>query len=211
MEKNPEKTGKFVGRDIAFDVGNVILDFDFSAAVAKLGPRSTAPMKDIIRYFSATRLADLFERGRMKPKDFFESASRDLGLKTGYDEFVRLWNDIFTPTEGMDDLVSRLSTRFRLHAASNTNVLHKQHFLSEFPVFRRFRNIVASCDLGLRKPDVEFYGKLVEIIGAPAAEILFIDDLESNVKGAADAGLMALRFTCCDGLVRDLKALGIDA
>ena len=40
-------------------------------------------------------------------------------------------------------------------------------------------------------------------------QTLFIDDLEVNVQGAADAGLLALRFTGLEKLQEDLKAYGL--
>ncbi len=210
MAENPLNPGVFRGRDIAFDIGNVILDFDFRKALDGIAAATSARRSDVLKYFASAGLAEQFERGKIAPEAFHAGVSRDLGIRLGFDEFAALWNCIFTPTEGMAELLAGLAGRYRLHAASNTNVLHKNHIMSNFPVFGRFSGIVASCDVGERKPDAAFYGRLVREIGADPADILFVDDLEANVEGAIRAGLAAVKFASARGLREDLARLRVE-
>jgi putative hydrolase of the HAD superfamily len=46
--------------------------------------------------------------------------------------------------------------------------------------------------LGLRKPDVESYQKLLQLHHLAAAETLFVDDTPKNIEGASKAGLQTL-------------------
>lgn len=52
--------------------------------------------------------------------------------------------------------------------------------------------LVFSCDLGLAKPDAAIYEKSLEILGIPAAQVLFIDDREINVDAAVAVGMGGL-------------------
>jgi putative hydrolase of the HAD superfamily len=68
---------------------------------------------------------------------------------------------------------------------------------------------LSSCYLGLRKPQAAIYRRALDILGKPAERILFIDDRQENVAGAAAAGIKAIRFEGADTLRRDLETLGV--
>lgn len=72
-----------------------------------------------------------------------------------------------------------------------------------------FEIAFSSCYVGLRKPSPEIYKRALDILGVPPARILFIDDRQSNVDSAVDAGIKAIRFTGEEDLRRDLKELGV--
>ncbi len=58
------------------------------------------------------------------------------------------------------------------------------------PVEEIFHHVVDSSEVGLRKPDPAIYRLAVETIGIEdPAEVVFLDDLESNVDAAREVGL----------------------
>lgn len=79
----------------------------------------------------------------------------------------------------------------------------------KFGLRHLFRVALSSCYLGLRKPSPEIYKRAIDILGRPAGRILFIDDRQSNVDFAEDAGLKTILFTGESNLRRDLKELGV--
>jgi putative hydrolase of the HAD superfamily len=78
-----------------------------------------------------------------------------------------------------------------------------------FGLRKRFNVSLSSCYLGLRKPDPAIYQRALDILGRPADRILFIDDREENVAGAARAGMKAAKFEGADSLRRELAGLGV--
>jgi FMN phosphatase YigB (HAD superfamily) len=53
--------------------------------------------------------------------------------------------------------------------------------------------ISSSASLGVRKPDLEFFGKVVELMGHPAGEVAYVGDrVDNDVLPAAAAGLVAI-------------------
>jgi FMN phosphatase YigB (HAD superfamily) len=50
---------------------------------------------------------------------------------------------------------------------------------------------------------------VVSHLGLPPAQLLFIDDRQPNVEGAAAEGVRALRFTSSQQLEQDLRAAGL--
>src|ERR1700690_1049015 len=82
---------------IIFDLGRVLVDFDFRLVITRLARHTKLSPKEIRRYFMQTPLWDAFERGEVEPKDFFHKISKDLKLqKLTFQEFIPLWNKIFT-------------------------------------------------------------------------------------------------------------------
>jgi HAD superfamily hydrolase (TIGR01509 family) len=209
VDENPRNSGKFSGRDLALDIGNVLVDFDFGKIIDEVASQSPRSPEEVTAYFRNTPMADLFERGRISPHELLETAQKDLSFEVEFDRFVGWWNSIFTPHPGMEELAEKLSGRVKLHAASNTNVLHKEYLLQNYPLFDRFDVILASCDCGARKPDPAFFRELLDRIGRPAGEVLFVDDLARNVEGAQRAGMQALRFEGTERLREDLRRMGV--
>lgn len=59
----------------------------------------------------------------------------------------------------------------------------------------KFAAVVDSSEVGLRKPDPRIFALTAERMNCRPGEILYFDDLEENVVGAAGAGLVAELFT----------------
>jgi putative hydrolase of the HAD superfamily len=79
----------------------------------------------------------------------------------------------------------------------------------KFGLRKYFTVAFSSCYVGLRKPGQEIYKRAIDILGAPAERILFIDDRQGNVDAAIEAGMKSVRFTGEKQLRQDLAALGI--
>jgi putative hydrolase of the HAD superfamily len=79
----------------------------------------------------------------------------------------------------------------------------------KFDLRRYFKVALSSCYVGLRKPEPAIYRRALDILGSPPARVLFIDDREENVAGAAAAGIKTIRFTGELALNAELEKLGV--
>lgn len=79
----------------------------------------------------------------------------------------------------------------------------------EFNLRDHFEVALSSCYVGLRKPKPAIYKRALDILGRPAARILFIDDRQENVAAAEATGIKAIRFGGADQLRRDLETLNV--
>jgi HAD superfamily hydrolase (TIGR01509 family) len=57
------------------------------------------------------------------------------------------------------------------------------------------RGVIISSDVGVRKPDAGIYERLLEQVGYPATDLLFVDDRPRNVAAAAALGIRAVCFS----------------
>jgi FMN phosphatase YigB (HAD superfamily) len=51
-----------------------------------------------------------------------------------------------------------------------------------------------SCELGLSKPDPNYFAEILERLSVSHEEVLFIDDIEANVGAAKGVGIHARTF-----------------
>jgi putative hydrolase of the HAD superfamily len=194
---------------VVFDVGRVVLDFDFAPLLAKVAPLTPRPVDEVAQWFRSTALQEAFETGRIPVDEFIREVKTALALSMTDDDFVAAWNSIFTKTKGMEPLLAELAPRTRLFAATNTNALHLAHIRAHHHVLSYFEHIVASCEIGRRKPDAAFYDEVVSRAALAPESLLFVDDLEANVTGAKAAGLQAIRFEGAGSLRERLVTLEI--
>jgi len=68
-------------------------------------------------------------------------------------------------------------------------------FVRTWPWLERIKHRFFSADFGKVKPDDEFYLHVLEKTGWKADEVLFVDDLETNIAAAARLGFRTLLFT----------------
>jgi putative hydrolase of the HAD superfamily len=101
------------------------------------------------------------------------------------------------------------SSKCMVGALNNEARVTNEYRFQSFELRQYFDVALSSCYVGLRKPHAEIYQRALDILGRPAGRILFIDDRQVNVAGAAAAGMKAIQFDGAEGLRRDLELLGV--
>ena len=194
---------------ILCDLGGVVVHVDSARAVQELATLARCSVKDVIALLD-TELLAAFEEGRVTPQQFFEGLARPLQLAMTYDAFVALWNNLFTENAETAALLERLRPQCHLAALSNTNELHFNHLMASVPSMRLFHRYLPSFQLGMRKPQPQFYLTALERMGATPWGTVYIDDREDLVAAGRALGLKAIRFSDAKHLRTELHALGFD-
>lgn len=86
------------------------------------------------------------------------------------------------------------------HLATNQQAYRRAIMQDERGYGGWFDQTFYSCDLGLAKPDPAYFRAILAAIDVPASSVLFIDDNEANVAGAASVGLQAELFDLSSGV-----------
>jgi glucose-1-phosphatase len=196
---------------LLFDLGRVVLDIDFSKAIACWANHAGCTPSDIVERFERGETYRHHEIGRISDAAYFDSLRSTLGIGISDDQFLEGWNAIFAgEMPGIAPLLARAARRVPLYALSNTNRPHVEYFSKTYAgLLGHFREIYLSSTIGLRKPDAAAYDHVVQAIGVPASRILFFDDLAENVEGARARGLHAIQVRSSDDVAHALDALGI--
>src|SRR5262245_13390620 len=109
---------------IIFDLGKVLVHFDFARGYRELEGLCPYPAAEIPRRLSTTGLVPRFETGLIEPRDFVEQLTQVLDLDVGYDRFCGIWSCIFGHTLVPEEMLEGLAARYRLLLLSNTNAIH---------------------------------------------------------------------------------------
>lgn len=74
-----------------------------------------------------------------------------------------------------------------------------------------FDAVVISGEVGMRKPEPEIYHHTLGQLGVPAGSAVFVDDLKSNIRGAAAVGIIGVHHQSYEQTRLELEALfGVD-
>lgn len=172
-----------VPRTFLFDIGKVLLDFDFENSLRRLLPSDVSPAEVDARLADMLERKDDFEGGRIPREDYIPWALGILGHDIGEQRFIGAWRNIFTPNQPMWDVVERLrADGHRLILFSNTNAIHCPWIFENYDIFRNFEAGVLSFEVGSIKPEEAIYSHAIETHGLVPAETLYIDDLPANIE-----------------------------
>ena len=69
---------------------------------------------------------------------------------------------------------------------------------------------MASCEVGLRKPDPRIYLLALERAGVRPEQAVYVDDRPELVDAGRSVGLTAIRFENSRQLEQDLQAIGLN-
>ncbi len=74
-----------------------------------------------------------------------------------------------------------------------------------------FHHVIESSKVGARKPEAAFYRLALEAVGVAAEDVVFLDDLGVNLKGAKALGMTTIKVVEPEPALETLSALvGID-
>jgi putative hydrolase of the HAD superfamily len=197
---------------IFFDLGNVILPFNHYPIAEKLSRFARESPKDPSKLFSYLfdfegGAVNLYETGKISSEEFFRSLKESFRLSLSFEEFVPIWNEIFSEDGEVSEILRSLKREFRLGLISNTNPLHFDYIVPRYPIVRIFEKWILSHQIGFKKPAPEIFRKAIEWASVEPRRILFIDDTPGHVEAAVSLGLQALHFRSADQLNRELKTL----
>jgi len=198
-------------RAVISDLGRVILWFDNTIFYRKMTahcPLSADEIREIVHH--SPEFIELFDLGRLTPREFYESVIGKLGADIGYDEFMAAYADVFFINAPVLEIFKRLKEKYRLVLVSNVDVVRYGFIKRKFPELMIFDDYVLSYELGTMKPDPQIYRVALAKAQADASGCVFIDDMEENIEGAVALGIPAILYRPETDLEKELKLLGVE-
>jgi glucose-1-phosphatase len=176
-------------RAVVFDLGKVLVDFDYGIAARKLAENSAAPAAEIQAVIDQSPLLFRYECAQMTTREFFDEVRARIAYRGTFDEFAAAFADIFTEIPEMTRLHAELArSGLPTFVLSNTNEIAITHVRRNFPFFANFNDYIFSFEHGALKPQAAIYEVAEQRSGCRGAEILFLDDKPENVEAAAKRG-----------------------
>ena len=118
-----------------------------------------------------------------------------------------IWVRLIRPNPDIVPLVEGLKSDHRLVLASNTDRIHFPYAVQHFGGLQHFNRYFLSYEMGLLKPEPEFFHRVLRDLHVSPVDCVFIDDTVENVAAAASIGIQTLKFDGVQQLGRDRDAV----
>jgi HAD superfamily hydrolase (TIGR01509 family) len=195
---------------IIFDLGKVLLDFDYSIAARRIAERCQTPLEEINRHIGQSPLLFRYETGLLTTDEFYREVCGLTGFGDDQVTFSGFFGDIFSPIEPMVQLQADLRARgYRTYIFSNTNDLAIGHIRRNFPFFANFDGYIYSYEHGSMKPDAKLYEIVEETAGYKGADLLYLDDRPENIEAGGARGWQTILHESFEKTRAAMRKLGL--
>ncbi len=195
---------------IVFDLGNVLLPFDYKIILQNLDSvENGLGEKFAVFYRNNYDVHRRFERGELSTDEFAEIMLGVLEHKVAKERFFEIYSKMFTVNEVLVGVLPVLKKNHRLVLLSNTNAIHQRYGWQDYDFLRLFDKLVLSHEVGAVKPEEKIYRAVEEFTRAAPERHFYIDDIPDYVAGGAKMGWDAVQFVGNRELFGDFEKRGI--
>lgn len=174
---------------VIFDLGKVLLDFDYEIMVMRVAVRCRVSPREILKAIDQSQLLHRYETGLMTTDEFFQETRGLIGYEGTQREFEVAFGDVFSEIHDMVDWQARLrAAGIPTFIFSNTNELAVRHIWQRFEFFGGFDAYIYSYEHGAMKPDARLYEVVEEWSGFSGDELFYLDDRLENVQAGEARG-----------------------
>jgi 2-haloacid dehalogenase len=199
-------------KTIIFDFGNVLLEWDPRNVYKRFFPNDPEGMEQFLKEINFMEWNLKQDKGRPFKEGvavLSEQFPHHAHLIQAYHDH---WIDsVVGSITGTIEILKQLKQAgYPLYGLSNWSAETYPLAKEKYDFFDLFDDIVLSGEVGHIKPDPEIFRILLDKIGRPARECLFIDDSLHNIRQAEKMGFAAVHFQSPEQLkesLRDLKIL----
>jgi HAD superfamily hydrolase (TIGR01509 family) len=195
---------------IIFDLGKVLLDFDYSITANALAEHCDVSAEELRQHIDQSPLLLTYESGGLSTEEFYEIVREAAGYHGDYQTFRDAFGGIFSEIPPMVDLHRRLKEAgVPCYIFSNTNEVAIHHVRNNFPFFSGFDGYVYSHIVGAMKPIAKIYEAVEALSGQQGAALLYIDDREENIVAGRERGWQAIHHLAPEQTIAAVEATGL--
>jgi 2-haloacid dehalogenase len=196
---------------IIFDFGNVLLEWNPRYVYERFFPNDSEGLERFLREVNFMEWNSHQDKGR----PFTEGVASLSKEFPHYSHLIQAYQDHWVDSLGdsLDGTVEILKelkqAGFPLYGLSNWSAETFPHAREKHDFFDLLDDMVISGEVGHVKPHPEIFQILLDRIGRPANECLFIDDALANIEQAQKMGFVTIHFQSSEQLRDVLQELEI--
>lgn len=194
---------------IIFDFGNVLLEWNPRYVYRRYFPNDPEGME---RFLTEVNFAD-WNLQQDKGRPFVEGVAILSQKFPHYASLIQAYHENWTDSigaaySGTIQILKQLKEAgYPIYGLSNWSAETFPFAREKYDFFDLFDDFVISGDVGHVKPDPEIFQIMLEKIGKPARECLFIDDALANIDQAKKMGFATIHFQSSEQLATSLSEL----
>jgi len=196
---------------IIFDFGNVLLEWNPRFVYQRYFPNDPEGIERFLQEVNFMEWNLLQDQGR----PFAEGVAVLSKEFPHYSDLIQAYHDHWTDSLG-DSLVGTVEilkelkqAGYPLYGLSNWSAETFPHARKKHDFFDLLDDMVISGEVGHVKPYPEIFQIMLDRIGRPAHECLFIDDVLANIEQAQRMGFETIHFQSPEQLATALHELKI--
>jgi glucose-1-phosphatase len=192
---------------VLFDMEGVLSHYDRSARVDHLSAVSGQAPDAVRHAIWGSGLEARADAGQISDDEYLSALGDLLGCPIHRDDWLAARHASITPYAEVLALAAKVAERCRIAVLTNNCRLVTDYigYLNP-PVAQLFGpHVYASASFGAAKPAPQAYLRCLDQLGVGAHETLFVDDTDTNVAGAINAGLHGYKFVSADALAEELE------
>ena len=191
---------------IVFDLGKVLIPFDYAPAINKLNLIEQGLGDKFIEFYKSNyHFHRDFERGKIPESEFVNKMLEVVDHKIDAETFKKFYADIFSLNINVISLLPVLKKNYKLFLLSNTDSIHQKYGWQKYEFLKYFDKLILSYEAGSVKPEEKIYRAVEEASGLPSEEHFYIDDIQEYVNAAKKLGWDAVLFEDYNKLINDLN------
>ena len=195
---------------IVFDLGNVLIPFDYSILIKNFNNISMGLGDKFSKLYKDNYdIHRKFESRQISADDFIATMLDWLEHKVTAEEFCKIYSDIFTVNKDTTSLLPKLKKNYKLVLLSNTNYIHQKYGWEQYEFLNHFDKLILSHEAGAVKPEPQIYKAVENYTNELPARHIFIDDIAEYAQGARNMGWDAITFTGYNNLLSEFSKRGI--
>lgn len=196
---------------VIFDFGGVLLKWDPRLLYNKFFPNDPAAVERFLTEIGFEEWNQKQDAGRPFAEGVAELTRRFPAHRGLIKAYVERWNESIGGAIELSVglLYSLKQAGCPLYGLSNWSAETFSVVRREYAFFDWFDAIVLSGEVKLLKPDTRIFEVLLQKVGRPAQECLFVDDALKNIEAAQTLGFQTHYFQTPERLEAELKARGL--
>lgn len=195
---------------MVFDLGNVLLPFDYKIIIAKLEKIEEGLGDRFATFYRENyNIHRSFERGEISTDEFAGIILGVLENKVGKKDFFEIYSKMFTVNKALVETLPVLKKSYKLVLLSNTNAIHQRYGWQDNEFLELFDKLILSHKVGAVKPEEKIYRAVEAFTKAASAEHFYVDDIPEYVEGGKKLGWDAVQFVGNEELFDDFEKRNI--
>jgi len=196
---------------IVFDYGNVLLEWNPRYVYQRYFPNDPQGMEQFLTEIDFMEWNVQQDKGRT----FAEGVAALSKQFPHHAHLIQAYHDHWVDSIGEAywetvELIHRLKEQgYPIYGLSNWSAETFPYAREKYNFFDLFDDMVISGAVGFVKPEPEIFQILLDKIGKPAKECLFIDDSLPNIQQANAMGFKTIHFISSSQLKDELVQLGL--
>ncbi len=194
-------------RGVIVDCEDLLVRSDRQSFLRALETLTGKSQEALAQIFYEEALFTDYQTGAFGQASFFDAFVERCGVSLNEAQWADAFAALYTPLDGILELLRRLQPRFKLGLVANSHPWHAEQIVRPSPAFDLFKAVALSFKVKSGVPDHRIFNDMLNQLWLVSEECLY---LTSSAEDALAADRLLFHGHVFQGTPGVLKALGVD-